>query len=357
MKEFISEKNFVLAEKTAKERDIHIFKAASEYFEDSGEIRIADARKVMELVRPRPENSHKGSFGRLVIIAGSERYPGAPQLCALAALRCGVGLCAVVTTSTPASALAVNAKEATLLKVSHDEKGFMSPTPGEHDDLSELLASADAVLIGPGLGKGAGCLKILEYTLETANCPIIIDADGINLVCGRIEFLRKAKAEPILTPHPAELARLCGAPLSEILENRAAYAKLAREKTGGVIVAKSAGTLIASRGGLALSMRGNSGLAKGGSGDLLAGIIASFAAQGYPWEEAALIGATVQGLACELATQRLSRRSTLAGDVIAALPLLFQKSERHDLFEKDSYGSLRFSGNSDGLHEAASIDG
>lgn len=357
MSRFISRKNLILAEKRAEKLDIHISQAALDLSADSGEIEILDACEVIKLVRKRSENSHKGSFGRLVIIGGSERYPGAPQLSALAALRSGAGICTVITTRTPAKALAVNAKEATLLQISCDGAGFMSPSAEEKEYIAETVASADALLIGPGLGKGRGCLETLKLAIKYADCPIIVDADGINLVSGRIEFLRKASAGLILTPHPAELARLKEVTLSQVMSDRAGCAKELSESLDCVTVAKSAGTVIATPEGLKLSVAGNNGLSRGGSGDLLAGLIGSFAAQGYPPEIAAAIGVSVQGLGCELASERLSRRGMLPSDIISVLPLLFQKIERHGLIEKNCYDPGGAADSGDRLHGEADVDG
>ena len=183
-------------------------------------------------------------------------------------------------------------------------------------------------MIGCGLGTGEGCAEILEETVNCAECPIIFDADGINLVCRRIELLRKAKADTILTPHPAELARLCCVPVGEAVQDRLDLAKKFAEENRCTLVSKSAATLIFSGGRVTLSARGNNALSKGGSGDFLAGLIASFAAQGYAPYEAALLGVTVQGMACEAVSEEFSRRAVLVSDMINALPALFKKIER-----------------------------
>ncbi len=323
----ITNSDFIKAEKTAIERDLHISRAIAPYCGSTSGIEVLDPRKVIKLVKPRLENSHKGSFGRLVLVAGSDRYPGAAQMSALAALRSGVGLVTVITTRLAATALVFSAKEATLLPLEADADGFMTPDKNE-EKISALIKSADALLVGPGLGTSDGSLKMLELAFENASCPIILDADGINLVSRRIEFLRKAKTGLILTPHPAELARLAKSPIADVLGDRLKYAKSLAEEYGCTVVAKSSGTLITDGERTLLSVRGNNGLARGGSGDLLAGLIASFAAQGYSPIEAAAIGTTVQGLACEAVSNRLSRRGMLPSDIIDCLPVLFKKLER-----------------------------
>lgn len=327
-KKYITEENFKNAEKTASERDLHISEAVGAYIGECGDIELLDVDKAVGLIRPRPANSHKGSFGKLVIVAGSDRFPGAAQFATLAALRSGVGTVTVITTPRAADAIAFNAKEATLLTMPSDERGFILPNSELKEEAAETVSKADALLIGPGLGTAPGSLDILKTAIKNAECPIILDADGINLVCGRIELLRKAKSGLILTPHPTELSRLCGAPLDDILRDRLRFAKSVAEKFGCVIVSKSSGTLIASGDGVYLSCRGNNGLSKGGSGDFLAGLIASFAAQGCSLEHAAIIGVTVQGLACETVTKNASCRSVLPSDMINCLPMLFKKIER-----------------------------
>lgn len=324
----ISSENFIKAEKRASQLDLHISEALKPFASENGDIELLNARKVLQLVKPRPENSHKGSFGRLVLISGSDRFPGAAQIAALSALRSGVGLVTVISTKAACAALSVNAKEATLMPVGSDSRGFISASSEEKEDIAETVSKASALLIGPGLGTSPGCLDVLKIAIKKSRCPIILDADGINLVSNRIEFLRRAEAGLILTPHPAELSRLCGAALEDVLEDRPRYARLAAQKTGGVVVSKSAATLIAAKGRLLLSAKGNNALAKGGSGDFLAGLIASFAAQGYSPAAAATIGVTVQGLCCEEVAKRFSKRSVIAQDLIDCLPELFKKIER-----------------------------
>ena len=324
---YISIENFKSAENKAFAEDIHIRRAVRRFCSRSGEIEVLEPRKVLKLVKTRAENSHKGSFGRLVFIGGSDRYAGAVQLASLAALRSGVGLLSVVTSERAAMALSCSARESTLLPVPSDNDGFMYPN-AKIDDILELIKKADAVLLGCGLGTGDGCLELVELVINNSECPIILDADGINLVSSRIELLRRAKAELILTPHPAELARLCGAPLDEVMSYRFGSARRLADEIGCTVVSKSSGTLILGDGRAYLSVRGNNGLARGGSGDLLAGLIASFAAQGYSPVDCAKIGVTLQGLTCETASKRLSRRGMLPSDVIDFLPLLFKKIER-----------------------------
>lgn len=317
----ITSENFIKAEKEAFERNIPIRRALRKYSSREGELELLNAYKVMSLVKPRPHNSHKGDFGRLVIIAGSDLYPGALQLAALSALRCGAGIVTVVTTERAAVCLSASIREATVFTMPSQD-GFMDPN-GCESKLTELIKNASAVLIGCGLGQSENTCKILELTLSEAECPVILDADGINLASTCIECVRKAKAL-IMTPHPGELARLAGLIRADAVKNRCEVAENVRRITGGVLVSKSSATLILDGKSCMVSARGNSGLARGGSGDMLAGMIASFAAQGYKPSEAAIIGVTVEGLACERACKKTGERGVLPSDIIASLPGLFK---------------------------------
>ena len=313
------------AEIEASEKNVHISSVAKP---DGGELNIITEQQAMSLVRRRPINAHKGTFGKLICVTGSERFPGAAQISSLAALRSGVGLVKVFSTPLSCHALAVNAKEATLFPCPADKHGFIYP---DDDTLSELIRSvktSSAVLIGCGLGTNDGSLMMLEAVLENAGCPIIIDADGINLVCRRIELLRKARTEVILTPHPAELGRLVGVSLDETVNNRYRLSKELSEQYGVTVVSKSCATVIVSNSGDCVLWFGNDGLSKGGSGDLLAGLISSFAAQGLTAQSSAILGCAMLGLGCEAASRELSKTGMLASDIINCLPKLFKKFER-----------------------------
>lgn len=322
----ISFKNLEKAHNTSVCENIHIRKAVSRYLGDDGELAVLSVCKALKLVKPRPHYSHKGTFGRLTVIAGSDRYPGAAQLSALSALRCGAGLVCVITTQKAAVSLSASVREATVFPLKSGEDGFIDKDAvlEKFDEIKGILASSDAVLFGCGLGKSDGCRMLRDYVAENVLCPVIFDADGINLVSERIECLRKAKAKVILTPHPMELARLTGSPEACAKNHAKCAVEFAGNYKNVTLVAKSADTVIADRNHAFLSLRGNSGLAKGGSGDMLAGIIASLAAQGYSPLAAAILGVTVQGLCCEAVSLRASKRSMLPSDIINEMPKLFK---------------------------------
>ncbi len=325
MSKYISVNDFYAAEKRALEKDISIKKAI---MPRGGEIEILNKSKVFKLVKMRSPNSHKGTFGRLVCIVGSDRYKGAAQIATLAALRSGAGLVQAVTTHSCSISLGAAVKEVMHLPLESGADGFIMASESTLQKTMEAISSADAVLVGCGLGNTPDTRKIVEFVIEKANCPIIIDADGINALSTCIELLRKAKTDIVLTPHPGELGRLCGVDTKEAMAKRYELSKKLCEEFGVTVVAKSAATVISTPDKAYLSLYGNDGLAKGGSGDLLAGLIASFLAQGYAPDVAAKLGVVVLGVGCETVSRKTSRTGMLVSDILNCLPSLFKKIER-----------------------------
>lgn len=295
---------------------------------DNGSLEIVQKSEIRRFVNKRPINAHKGTFGRLMLIVGSNRYPGAAQISTIAALRSGVGLASCLTTYNCANALAVSSKEATLIPCPCGKDGFLLGDDETISVLKESLASCTAVLIGCGIGKSDGTLRILKAVVENANCPIIIDADGINLVSGCIELLRKARTKVVLTPHAAELSRLAGTDIQTAIEHRYEIAKKLSCEFGAIVVSKSCATIVVSADSECVCMYGNDGLSKGGSGDMLAGLIASFCAQGIDVFQASKLGPMVLGICCEKVSRSLSKTGMTASDILNYLPKLFKKFER-----------------------------
>ena len=163
-------------------------------------------------------------------------------------------------------------------------------------------------------------MAAVKYVIENADCPVIIDADGLNCIAKDMSILNSRKSEIVLTPHIGELARLCGADSKTALDERLELAKGLSEKYDVTVVSKSAGTLIVSRGRALVTNYGNTALSKGGSGDMLAGMISSFAAQRADVREAAVLGSYLLGAAAQKLSQTLSERGILARDILDTLP-------------------------------------
>ena len=280
----------------------------------------------MHMIRPcfapRPADSHKGTFGRLLSVCGSYRMPGAAARAAEAALRCGVGLCVAAMPQSAYPLVASHLTEPIFVPLAETGDGTLAKSA--RAVLREQAAQADAILIGPGLGRGDGVETVVFDLLEQATCPIILDADGINAVAAHIDRLKTAKTPLILTPHPAEMARLLGTSVEEVQEDRIGAARRLADSFGVTVVLKGHRTIItAPHVGLYENPTGNPGMATGGSGDVLAGMIASFVAQGMDTVSAALCGTYLHGAAGDHAAATLSQHAMLPRDMIGALGELF----------------------------------
>ena len=272
----------------------------------------------------RPIDGHKGTFGHLLSVCGSYGMAGAAGFAAEAAYRCGTGLLTAAMPKSIYPIVTAAVPEAVCLPLCEDAGGISAKA---WESLAAKLPKATAVLVGCGLGKGNGADTVLVNLLKTAKCPVVVDADGLNLLAAHTDKVETG-APLCLTPHPAEAARLLSTTVAAVEADRVGAAEELAAQYGAVAVLKGHETLIAAAGMPTLKNRtGNDALAKGGSGDLLAGMIAGFAAQGMPLYDAAACGVYLHGLAGERAAKRLSRRGTLARDVLTELACLLSEYE------------------------------
>lgn len=291
----------------------------------------ADQNKnsILNFLPHRDPWGHKGTFGKIVSVCGSESYIGAAGISALAALRSGVGLVELCTPRAVINSLSSRILECTYSAMKTDEHGFM--TSENAPAILKKLEKASVLLLGCGLGHTEETEKLVKELVENSPCPIILDADGINSLVPNIDVLLKKKQTVILTPHPAELARLCGVSTAQILSDRANYASGFAKEYGVTIVSKSAETLICHGNEVLISSAGNTALAKGGSGDMLAGITASLVAQAGQKPDSerhcAMLGCYVMGKTAEMLSEERSERGILASDIIDALPYYFKRLE------------------------------
>lgn len=273
--------------------------------------------QALALLPDRSPDAHKGDFGRILLLCGSRGYTGSAYLAAMGALRAGAGL---VFLGVPESIYAIEAvklNEAIVFPLP-DADGALSPDAAAQ--IEEKLARMDAVLIGPGLGQSSGALAALETVLREAKCPVVVDADGINLLGKHKALLRGRQYPTILTPHEMEFARLGGDTSSDRAE---AAINLART-LGCVLVRKGRGTLITDGTVSYRNLTGNPGMAVGGSGDVLAGIITAFLGQGLGPMEAAACGCWFHGSAGDLCARELGQYGMLPTDMLAVLPRLLK---------------------------------
>ena len=285
---------------------------------------LITGRDLRLLVARRSRNSHKGSFGHLLVLGGSPGYAGAVALAAMAAMRSGAGLVTALVPARVFSIVAGLTPEVMVHPATETESGSLAS-----DCLvkwGRSLNDFDAVLIGPGMTQHEQTRILVERILNECRKPLIIDADALSICAGGNEIGKAAHCPIVLTPHPGELARLMGNQASDIQADRFKWARKAADETHAVVVLKGAGTIVAGEGHpLNINLTGNPGMAAGGMGDVLGGLIAGMAAQNIAPFDAARIGVYLHGKAADRVAWRGSQASMIAGDVIEALPLVFRE--------------------------------
>lgn len=279
------------------------------------------------LQHKRSANTNKGTYGTLLTLCGSSGMAGAAMLSARAALRSGVGLVDMALPESLYPIVAPVLPEPVYTPLQQTSTGAV--TEEAIHLLNEKLLGASAVLMGCGLGTGAFARSLVRRVLSCISVPLVLDADGINILAENIDILKTVRVPLILTPHPGEMARLMNTTAAEIQLHRLQYAKEFAMQHRVVLVLKGSGTIVAAPDGRAFfNPTGNPGMAKGGSGDVLAGMIASFTAQGVPPLQAALTGVYLHGLAGDRCADKWSERGMLPSDLIEELPLLFSEFKR-----------------------------
>ena len=271
----------------------------------------------------RAADSHKGTYGHVLSVCGSYGMVGAAVLAGTAVLRSGAGL---LTAALPRSCYPIftpQLPEAVCLPLPETEDGRLSTQA--LPQLLQALPKASVLLCGCGLGTAAETDETVTALLGAATCPIVLDADGINLLSRHIYTVKTVSVPLCLTPHPAELARLLDCTVEEVQRDRPGAALAAARLCNATVVLKGHRTLIASPDTetLLLNPTGTPGMAVGGSGDVLAGMIAAFAAQGMSLRDAATCGAYLHGAAGERAAARLSQHAMLPSDLLTHLGELF----------------------------------
>lgn len=265
----------------------------------------------------RRHNSHKGTYGTALIIAGSYGMAGALMLCSKAALRSGLGIAKCVMCKNIYPAFTSYLPEAVCIPTNETKNGTLN---SNFIDTEKLISGAKALLFGCGVGTDKSCLEILKNILKFSNIPTVIDADGINLISRNIELLKESKAPLILTPHPAEMARLCGISTQEVEKDRITVARDFATKHKCYIVLKGANTIVAEPcGRISVNMCGNPSMATGGSGDVLAGVTVSLLAQGYETSFAVKSAVYLHSHAGDKAALKRGMHAVLPSDIIEEL--------------------------------------
>ena len=280
-------------------------------------IRRLNHELVLSLLPDRNPWGHKGNFGKLLLLCGSRGYTGAAFFAAMGALRAGAGLVFLGVPESIYGIEAVKLNEPVIFPLP-DAGGRLSA-----DAVPEILTrlpQMDAVLVGPGLGQSEGTLAVVRAVLEKAECPVVVDADGINVLSAHRDLLRGRKSPTILTPHDGEFARLGGV----IGEDRMAAAAALAEELGCVVLLKGHETCITDGTDGYINPTGNPGMAVGGSGDVLAGVITALLGAGLSPLEAAACGAWLHGAAGDRCAAELGQYGMLPTDMLSALPRLMK---------------------------------
>ena len=272
---------------------------------------------VKSILPDRKVDSYKGDFGKLLLLCGSRGYTGAAWLAAMGALRSGAGL---VYLGVPESIYAIEAvklNEAIVFPLP-DEGGRLSASA--LPEIRALLPKMDAVLIGCGLGQSEGTLAVLEAVLREFSGPVVVDADGINLLAKHMDILRERHAPTILTPHAGEFARLGGDTVGDRITVTERFAR----EYGCILLLKGHETVISDGKETYVNQTGNPGMAVGGSGDLLSGIIVSLLGQGIEPLTAAACSAWLHGKAGDLCAAEIGQYGMLPSDMVEVLTRLLK---------------------------------
>ncbi len=276
---------------------------------------IITSQIVSSLLKPRLAESHKGTYGHVLVVGGSIGLTGAVVMTANAAVKTGAGL---VTAAVPESLLPLVQNHLTEAMTSPLAQTSQATIALEAKPaLENLLGTVSVCAVGPGMARYPEALAIMDFIMERAGVPIIIDADGLNALRRDISILKDRQVPIVLTPHPGEMARLTKKSIAEVQANRLNIALEFAHEWGVTVVLKGNNTIIATANGEAyININGNPGMATGGSGDVLTGMIASLIAQGLNPVEASLTGVFLHGAAGDKAAQIKGQRSMIAGDLI-----------------------------------------
>lgn len=279
-------------------------------------MKTIDWNYVTEKIRPRPAESDKNTFGRVLAVCGCRDYIGAPYFAAQAAVRTGSGIVTLAVPECIYPILAGKLNEPTFLPLPSDLSGKITANS------LPSLTHRSAILAGPGLGISDSVAQAVRKIVCEADCPVILDADGINVLAGHINVVEKARYPVILTPHAREFSRICDIPRTDSpAEDAAAFARRHR----CVLLLKGHQSVIAGPDGTILqNIPGNPGMAKGGSGDVLSGIILSLLGQGLQPLEAAACGAYLHSCAGNYCANEIGEFGMTPSDLIDYLPRILK---------------------------------
>lgn len=285
------------------------------------------AEEIKSFFTKRETNSHKGTYGTVLVIGGSYEMPNAAYLASQAAVNSGAGLVKVIFPALAYNAIAPKTVEQVLVPLESNKNGRLSENAINR--IEKELKKCSCVLIGCGMGVDDDTRAVTEFVIKNSETPVIIDADGINCLKDNIDILDDTKAQVILTPHPKEMARIAGVSVGEVEANRGAIVKSFTKAHRSVLVLKGASTLVGSTEyeDMYINSTGNPGMATGGSGDVLGGIIASFVAQGMDGFKSAVAGVYIHGAVGDAVSEKYSMMGNTPSLMLSELPATLKKFE------------------------------
>ena len=273
----------------------------------------------------RDKNSHKGSFGHQLNICGSYLMPGAAVISAKAALKTGVGLLKCVFPKSIYPVMTSHMTQPIFKPVCENEQKTVSI--GAMNDIFEELKWADSIAVGCGLDNNDDTQVIVGQIIKSSEVPVVLDADGINAAAPFIDIIKDKKAPLIITPHPAEMARLIKEDTAYVQSHRIEVAKAFAKENDVILVLKGANTIVTDGNAVFVNTNGNAGMAMGGTGDMLTGMIGSFLAQGLAPLEAARSAVFIHGLCGDITASELSQRGMTVEDMLSLLGALMSEFE------------------------------
>ncbi len=268
---------------------------------------------------PRPLDSHKGTFGDVLFVAGARTYLGAPCLASMSFLKAGGGYARLATPDSLAAVLGTRVREVVMVPLPETGEGTVALS--NLDTLCSLSENVDMVVIGPGMSLNAETQQLVRELVARVRVPVLIDGDGLTAIAQDAASVSRRQAATILTPHAGEMARLLKMSIQDVQRDRAAAVRRAASEFAAIVLLKGSGTLISEgHGSISLNLSGNPGMATAGSGDVLAGTIAAMYGMLRQPRSAAEVGAFVHGIAGDLAAEELGQDGLVAGDVMEHLP-------------------------------------
>ncbi len=267
----------------------------------------------------REPDSHKGDYGKMVCIAGSAQYLGAPYFSAMSYLRAGGGLSYLATPDCIATHIGTRGSELIILPQRSNPSGSIAYE--NKDRLLDIAKKASITIIGPGLSLTEETQRMARELIARIESPLLIDGDAITAISDDLDLIRRRKSPTIITPHPGEMARLCGTSIEHIREAKVDILRKTCIDLNSIITLKGAHTLIGfPNGDIVINLSGNAGMATAGSGDVLTGTIAAMTNSGYGLAEASKLGVFIHGFAGDLAVDAMGGDGTIASDIMNHLP-------------------------------------